>query len=178
MKRFCRFSGFVAIASTLLLAVVTGCSDDAKDSSAVDAGGTKPDAAADTGTTAQTGTVSGNIIYAGAQKGAIYVALFKSVSPSPSGLSGASAVFTPTLPGSSPYTVTNVPAGDYFISAYIAPAVQGQPPNPGPTTALSPFVPVTVTAGGTTTKDLTIVDPAPSDAGADGGDSGADADSG
>ena len=170
MKHIKKFSALLAVTATCAMALLTACGDDAKAPVSAGDSGTPDTASADT-STLQSGTVKGNITYTGEQRGAFYIALFTSISPSPTGLSGASAVFAPTLPGTSPYSVTNIPPGSYFISAYIAPAVQGQPPSPGPTTPLAPFTSVTVTSGGTTTQDLTVVDPPAGDAG-DAGDAG------
>ncbi len=175
MKHIFRFTGLIALSATLVMATLVACDDDPETTAAVPDGGPKADGPTGETSTTESGSLKGNITYTGVQRGAFYVAIFKSISPGPTGLSGASAVFTPTIPGSSPYTVTNVPPGDYFVSAYLAPAVQGQPPNPGPTTPLAPFTPVTITAGGTATQDLTIVDPPADEAGVD---AGTDADAG
>jgi len=159
-----------------VVAGLSNCGGDDNTTPGVDGGGGTDSTVGGDNTTADVpsgpGSVGGNAIYMGSKKGVIYLGLFSSLPPSIANVAGVAEVTNPKLPGSSPYVITMVAPGNYYLVAEIAAAVMGPPPPPGPTTPVSANIMVTVNAGQMTMQDVMIFDPdggsPPPDGGMDG----------
>ena len=150
-----RLGLFSAAVTALSLAVgiaTGGCSDDDKTTPTADAGS---DSAADSQDTTP-GKVEGNATYNGTKKGPLHVVLFAN-NPPDGEPGGAADNQTATWPGTNKFTVSNVDPGSYWVFSYIAVGtdhVEG--PEEGDPTGEP--TQVTVTAGGSTSVDLTLTD--------------------